>query len=81
MSEIYRFIRAEKAHFTVVLLCAVLGVARSSYYAWEAGEQAREVREREDLALVHEITLIHVASRRTSAFRASPPNCAAKAAW
>ncbi|MGW1803044.1 IS3 family transposase [Streptomyces sp. NPDC001984] len=65
MSEIYRFIRAEKAHFTVVLLCAVLGVARSSYYVWEAGEQARSVREREDLALVHEITVIHVASRRT----------------
>ncbi|WSC03450.1 IS3 family transposase (plasmid) [Streptomyces scopuliridis] len=65
MSEIYRFIRAEKAHFTIVLLCAVLGVARSSYYAWETGEQARSVREREDLALVHEITVIHVASRRT----------------
>lgn len=65
MSEIYRFIRAEKAHFTVVLLCAVLGVARSSCYAWEAGEQAREVREREDLALVHEITVIHVASKKT----------------
>ncbi|MFI7019303.1 IS3 family transposase [Streptomyces sp. NPDC050164] len=40
-------------------------MARSSYYAWEAGEQAREVREREDLALVHEITLIHVASKKT----------------
>ncbi|GGT43852.1 IS3 family transposase [Streptomyces chromofuscus] len=65
MSEIYRFIRAEKAHFTVLLPCAVLGVARSSYNAWEAGEQAREVRERDDLALVHELIVIHVASRRT----------------
>ncbi|MGW1506058.1 hypothetical protein ACWCQW_47700 [Streptomyces mirabilis] len=65
VSEIYRFIRAEKALFTVVLLCAVLGVARSSYYTWEAGEQVRSVREREDLALVHEITVIHVASKRT----------------
>ncbi|TLS46146.1 IS3 family transposase [Streptomyces montanus] len=65
MSEIYRFIRAEKAHFTVVLLCAVLGVARSSHYAWEAAEQARSVRGCEDLARVHEITVIHVASRRT----------------
>ncbi|MFD8780438.1 IS3 family transposase [Streptomyces sp. NPDC059916] len=64
MSEIYRFIRTEKAHFTVLLLCAVLGVARSSYYAREAG--ARSVREREDLALVHEITvIIHVASKST----------------
>ncbi|WTQ96442.1 IS3 family transposase [Streptomyces sp. NBC_00145] len=66
MSEIYRFIRAEKAHFTILLLCAVLGVARSSYYAREAREQARSVREREDLALVHEITvIIHVASKST----------------
>ncbi|MFE2738455.1 IS3 family transposase [Streptomyces sp. NPDC059349] len=65
MSEIHRFIRTEKAHFTVLLLCAALGVARSSYYAREAGEQARSVREREGLALVHEITVIHVASKST----------------
>ncbi|WP_234043056.1 IS3 family transposase [Streptomyces marianii] len=61
----YRFICVEKAQFTVVLLCAVLGVARSSYYAWEAGKQARGVPEREDLALVQEITVIRVASKRT----------------
>ncbi|MDX2935520.1 IS3 family transposase [Streptomyces ipomoeae] len=65
MSETYQFIRAEKAHFTVVLLCAVLGVAHSSYYAWEAAEQARSARERDDFALVHEITVIHVASGKT----------------
>ncbi|MGW3381678.1 MULTISPECIES: IS3 family transposase [Streptomyces] len=40
-------------------------MARSSYYAWEASEQARKVRERENLALVHEITVIHVASTKT----------------
>lgn len=30
----YRFIAAEKAHYTVEELCRVLGVARSGYYAW-----------------------------------------------
>lgn len=31
----YRFIDAEKAAYPVMLLCRVLGVARSGYYAWQ----------------------------------------------
>lgn len=31
----YRFIAAEKAQHSVVLLCRVLGVARSAFYAWQ----------------------------------------------
>ncbi len=30
----YRFIQAEKATYPVALLCRVLQVARSAYYAW-----------------------------------------------
>ncbi|MBT2459575.1 IS3 family transposase [Streptomyces sp. ISL-86] len=62
MSEICRFIHAEKANYTVVLLCKVMKTARSTYYAWAAGAENREARRRADEALVHEITVIHLAS-------------------
>ncbi|MFF4647845.1 IS3 family transposase, partial [Streptomyces sp. NPDC001389] len=65
MSGLYRFIHAEKANYPVVLLCRVLKVARPSYYAWCDGEAARRAREDADDALGHEITVLHIASRRT----------------
>ncbi|MFD8649865.1 IS3 family transposase [Streptomyces mirabilis] len=64
MSELYRFIHAEKANYPIVLLCRVLRVARSSYYAWREGEAARRARQSADEALAHEITVLHLASRR-----------------
>ncbi|GAA1156973.1 MULTISPECIES: IS3 family transposase [Streptomyces violaceusniger group] len=63
MSEVYRFIAAEKAVYPVALLCRVLGVVRSSFYAWLEAEQARQARTRADEALAHEITVIHLASK------------------
>ncbi|MFD3788395.1 IS3 family transposase [Streptomyces cyaneofuscatus] len=65
MSELYRFIHAEKANYPVVLLCRVLKVARSSSYAWCEGEAARRARRTADDALAHEITVLHIASRHT----------------
>ncbi|WP_443071074.1 IS3 family transposase [Streptomyces sp. NBC_01476] len=65
MSELYRFIHAEKANHPITLLCQVLHVARSSYYAWREGEAARYRRRAADDALAHEITVLHIASRRT----------------
>jgi len=65
VSELYRFIHAEKANYPIVLLCRVLHVARSSYYAWREGEAARRARQSADDALAHEITVLHLASRRT----------------
>ncbi|MGX5186033.1 IS3 family transposase [Streptomyces avermitilis] len=38
---------------------------RSSYYAWREGEAARRKRQSADDALAHEITVLHLASRRT----------------
>ncbi|MFI5775239.1 transposase [Streptomyces sp. NPDC051658] len=38
--------------------------ARSTYHAWVAGREARAARRRADEALAHEITVIHLASRR-----------------
>lgn len=65
MSELYRLIHAEKATYPIVLLCRVLKVARSSYYAWSEGEAARRARQAADDALAHEITVLHIASRNT----------------
>jgi putative transposase len=63
VSEVCRFIAAEKAVYPVALLCRVLGVVRSSFYAWLEAEEAREARTRADDALAHEITVIHLASK------------------
>lgn len=60
MSAICRFIHAERANFTIVLLCRVMKTARSSFYAWAAGIEARERRRWAD-----EITVIHLASKGT----------------
>lgn len=65
MSELYRLIHAEKANYTIVLPCRVLHVARSPYYAWREGEAARQARQATDDAPAYEITLLHIASRRT----------------
>ncbi|MGY3056568.1 hypothetical protein ACVWZD_000812 [Streptomyces sp. TE3672] len=65
MSEVYAFIEAEKTTHGVALLCRLLKVARPSFYAWLAGEQARAARRAADDALAHEITVLHIASRCT----------------
>lgn len=65
MSEVYAFIEAEKTTHPVALLCRLLKVARSSFYAWLDGEPARATRRAADDALAHEITVLHIASRCT----------------
>lgn len=40
-------------------------MARSSFYSWMAGEQARAARRAAADALAHEITVLHIASRCT----------------
>jgi transposase-like protein len=63
VSAVCRFIRAEKAHYTIVLLCRVTKSARSTCYAWVSGTEAREARRRADEELAQEITVVHIASR------------------
>ncbi|CAM5273434.1 IS3 family transposase [Streptomyces atroolivaceus] len=65
MNETYAFIEAEKTTHGVALLCRLLKVARSSFYAWLAAATNRAARKAADDALAHEITVIHVASRHT----------------
>jgi transposase InsO family protein len=59
----YRFIAAEKAYHSVVLLCRVLSVARSAFYAWQ--RQQLSARARADEQLGKDIQKIYEASRCT----------------
>jgi len=79
----YRFIQAEQANYPVTLLCRVLAVARSAYYAWaRRGVSARATA---DVTLAAQIAAVHARSRRTygaprvhAELRAAGVRCARK---
>ncbi len=61
--SVYRFIEEEKAEYAVSLMCRVLGVARSGYYAWRTrGISARAAA---DAGITERIGCIHQQSRGT----------------
>jgi putative transposase len=59
----FAFVEREKANHAIALLCRVLAVSASGYYAWRHREQSAQ--EREDAALTTQITALHEASRAT----------------
>jgi putative transposase len=59
----YRFIAAEKAHYSVAQLCRVLQVASSGYYAWRHRQPSR--RTQANLTLTELIRVVHERSRCT----------------
>ena len=59
----FAFISAEKAWAPVSILCRVLGVTRSGYYAWQRREPSELAIDGQQLAL--EIAAIHKASGET----------------
>ena len=59
----YKLIDSEKASLPVALLCKVLSVSRSGYYAWRNRAPSR--RARQDAALTSKICEIHERSRET----------------
>ncbi|MGH9870128.1 MAG: IS3 family transposase [Candidatus Polarisedimenticolia bacterium] len=59
----FRFIAAEKANFPIAMLCRVLGVARSGYYAWL--DRPEPSRVRRDRDLLEKIRQVFQKSRRT----------------
>ncbi len=61
--SLFRFIDAEKADLSVSLLCRMLEVSRSGYYAWRERPPSR--RSQEDAALTESIREIHLRSRET----------------
>lgn len=59
----YRFIDAEKALYPIRVLCGVLEVARSGYYAWRG--RLPSARAKANDLLLDEIRTVHQASRGT----------------
>jgi transposase-like protein len=62
--SLYRFIDAERAHLRVALLCGMVGVSRSGYYAWRISRPP-SMRGRRDATLTAKIREIHRRSRQT----------------
>ena len=61
--KLFRLIDAEKAYLPVALLCRILGVSRSGYYAWRNRPPSK--KSCQDTALTAEIREIHRRSRET----------------
>lgn len=59
----YQFIEEHREKYPVGLMCKVLGVARSAYYAWH--QAPRSKRKMADLALLEQIKEIFEQSRQT----------------
>lgn len=59
----YKLIEAERASFPIPLMCRLLGVSRSGYYAWRDRPPSR--RDRADVSLTERIKAIHERSRGT----------------
>jgi putative transposase len=57
----FSFIATEKACYPVALMCRVLQVSRSGYYAW--GKRPAAERRRQDQRLTLEVAAIHAQSR------------------
>ncbi len=59
MTNRFQFIEDHHRAWGVKRLCAVLEVARSSFYKWRAGREARAAREQADAALAERIRAVH----------------------
>ena len=59
----YKLIDAEKANYPVSVLCKVLKVSRSGYYAWK--DRPTSKRDQQNAALAERIREIHHKSRET----------------
>ena len=59
----YRFVAAERASYPVRLLCRVIGVAASGFYAWL--QRGPSQREQQDRSLAERIAAVFAASRGT----------------
>ncbi len=59
----FQFVADHRHAFEVKRLCSTMEVSRSSFYAWEAGAQARAARARADQELAQRIRKVHDADR------------------
>ena len=58
----FQLVDAEKAHFPVSVLCEVLAVSRSGFYAWKT--RPASPREKADARLAAEIAAVHAKSKK-----------------
>ena len=58
----FELVQAEKAHYPIAVLCSVLEVSRSGFYAWQ--DRPEPVRKKADAALVLDIRAAHKLGRR-----------------
>ena len=58
----FEFVQAEKGNFPVVLICRVLQVSTSGFYAWRKREPSE--RERRKQSLTANVTAVHEASKK-----------------
>jgi len=58
-------VSAHQACYPIAMMCRVLGVSTSGYYAWRKRTPSR--RARENAALLEEILILHTWSRGTFA--------------
>jgi putative transposase len=63
MSQKYQFVAAHASKYPVTMLCRVLGLARSGYYAWR--QRSHSPRQERDQQLTAQIRTIFTDSRRT----------------
>jgi putative transposase len=61
--SIFKLIDAERACYPVAVLCRMLGVSKSGYYAWRGRPPSQ--RRRQDALLIEKIRQIHSRSRQT----------------
>ncbi len=61
----FAFILAQKALYPITLLCTVLSVSTSGFYAWLSRPRTPSARARADEQLGVEIAAVHARSRRT----------------
>lgn len=83
MKQKYAFVKAQAKEYPVTVVCRVLGLARSGYYAWQRVPQS--ARHKRDLQLTTEIKSVFAASRHTygsprvhAQLRANGVRCARK---
>jgi transposase InsO family protein len=63
VTQKYQFVAAHAEEFPVIVMCRVLGLARSGYYAWK--RRAPSAHARRDQLLTEQITTSFETSRRT----------------
>jgi transposase InsO family protein len=61
----FQFVADRQKRYGAKRLCRILGVARSSFYHWQATAAARAAREAADVALAGRIQAVHAASDGT----------------